>query len=139
MLKRSVLFLTAAFFMTLTGCADGGNGVSQSTQSGGTESSSNSSQTAENTLSNPNKNSGEVTFGSTCKIHFNGEVNIDGNGAWYENGTLSLTDGGVYEISGKLEDGCVYIETDENVKLVLDNAHISNSDGGICFFREKRV
>ncbi len=133
MLKRSVLFLTAAFFMTLTGCADGGNGVSQSTQSGGTESSSDSSQTAENTLSNPNKNSGEVTFGNTCKIHFNGEVNIDGNGAWYENGTLSLTDGGVYEISGKLEDGCVYIETDENVKLVLDNAHISNSDGAAIY------
>ncbi len=51
-------------------------------------------------------------------------VNIDG-------GTVTILDGGVYELSGKLSDGCIIVDVkdDERVQLVLNGVSITASSG----------
>ncbi len=44
-----------------------------------------------------------------------------------------ITEGGVYTLSGNL-DGMVYVNTTSTVKLILNNAVITNTDGPAIFF-----
>ena len=56
-------------------------------------------------------------------------VQINGSGAAEENGTVTITDGGVYVIKGTLDDGRVVVNASgEDVTLALENADITCSD-----------
>lgn len=56
-------------------------------------------------------------------------VQITGSGAAEENGTVTITDGGVYVIKGTLDDGRVVVNASgEDVTLALENADITCSD-----------
>lgn len=52
--------------------------------------------------------------------------------------SLTITEEGVYVLSGSLEDGTVIIDGDENAKiqLVLNNMEISNSRGAAIYVRQ---
>ena len=43
--------------------------------------------------------------------------------------SVTITDSGVYNLTGTISDGLITINTDGNVKLVLDNVSITNSKG----------
>lgn len=56
-------------------------------------------------------------------------VQITGSGAAEENGTVTITDGGVYVIKGTLDDGRVVVNASgEDVTLALENADITCPD-----------
>lgn len=58
-------------------------------------------------------------------------ITFSGTGAEADGSTITITKAGSYLISGVLEDGRIVIdsEEDENVRLILNNAEISSSDG----------
>ncbi len=60
-------------------------------------------------------------------INLNGydEVNINLNN---ENKIYSITKGGIYHFNGTL-NGYIKIDTDDNVKIILDNVNITNTNG----------
>lgn len=57
-------------------------------------------------------------------------VQINGSGAAEEDGTVTITDGGVYVIKGTLDDGRVVVNAPgEDVTLALENADITCATG----------
>lgn len=66
-------------------------------------------------------------------------TSIDGNGAIYSNGTLTISEEGVYHISGTLTDGQIYVNVDKNVRLIFDGVSITNSNGApVAIFGKKK-
>ena len=66
----------------------------------------------------------------TADIQLNGDnVKISGKNAEYNNKIISISSGGTYVISGTLNDGQIYInsDNDENVHLVFNGINIKNS------------
>ena len=68
---------------------------------------------------------------SGVQIQLNGDrASVTGSGAQYEDGTLTISAGGVYRISGTLSDGRILVNApNEDVTLVLNNAEITNTSG----------
>lgn len=65
---------------------------------------------------------------ATASISLDGDsVSIDGTGVSAEGSVITITDEGIYHISGKLNDGQIIIDSQGKVQLVLDNADISCS------------
>lgn len=68
-----------------------------------------------------------------------GTVNLDtltvsGEGISVSGNTVSITQGGDFEITGTLEDGMIYVKADEKVKLRLSGMSINNTSGPAIFF-----
>ena len=127
----SVPSLVVAAALTLTGCGNtAAPEAGNSTVTTLTEEQIISSTTER--LSASTKKSDEADFGDNrCEVVL-GEK-IDGEGAAYENGVLSVTKGGVYTISGEIADGMIYVETDENVMLKLNGVSVTNSKGAALY------
>lgn len=69
---------------------------------------------------------------SAVKIAFSDSGAVcDGNGVSVDGASVKITKGGVYIVSGTTSNGSVTIETPDSdkVRLVLDNADITSSDG----------
>lgn len=49
---------------------------------------------------------------------------------------ISIKSAGVYNITGSIDSGMIYVETKGNVKLILDNVSIKNEDGP-CIYISK--
>lgn len=67
---------------------------------------------------------------SACKVSFDGEsADVDGSGARFKDGVLTITEAGTYILSGKL-DGRVVVNTGKNkeVRIVLNGVEITSSD-----------
>lgn len=65
-----------------------------------------------------------------------GNTIINGNGASFENGTLTITQSGTYSLTGTLSDGKIYINSaleDKKVKLYLNGVSISCSTDAPIF------
>lgn len=76
--------------------------------------------------------SGEWDEDEEVAIRANGStVEIDGSGAAFKDGMLTISKEGVYVITGTLTDVCVYINVtkQEKVQLVLKDAELTNSTG----------
>ncbi|MGN0613732.1 MAG: carbohydrate-binding domain-containing protein [Porcipelethomonas sp.] len=70
----------------------------------------------------------------TADIKLNGDsAQISGSGAVFENKTVTISSGGTYVLSGKLDDGQVYVDSEDDVHLVLNGAEISNSSSSPVF------
>ena len=89
-------------------------------------------------LANGNASSEDMKFDGACTVTLGEEISVSGDGAWYEDGVLFLTEGGVYNISGVITDGCICIDTDENVKLVLNGVSVTNSSGAAIYCRSAK-
>lgn len=126
MLKKLTCFLlsgTVTVSALLTGCS---NGIRQnSLKNGGSESQKNN--TAISAKPNNIKND------STCTVNIDGEIDIIGNGAWFEENVLTISEGGEYRLSGNIINGYVYIDTEENVKLIFDGLNIYNNEGAALY------
>lgn len=81
----------------------------------------------------------DETFDNECTVELGETISIRGNGAWFENGNLSVTEGGVYNISGSLSGGMVYVESDEPVRLVLKGFSADNPSGSAVLCKKGRL
>ena len=73
------------------------------------------------------------------KVTLNGDsIEFDGNGAEVNGSDILVKAAGTYVLTGTLNDGAVIVETDEeeNVVLVLENAHITCKDGAPLYIKE---
>ena len=53
--------------------------------------------------------------------------------------TLKITEGGIYNLTGTISDGNIYIDTKDNVKLVLNGVTINSSDGPAIYIENANV
>ena len=138
MKKTTLLILAAAIALTslMSGCTsvDASEGASEDDTSQQTQQAANTDQT----LGNGNSSSDDMKFDGACTVTLGDEFSVSGDGAWYEDGVLSLTEGGVYSISGVITDGYIYIDTEENVKLVLEGVSVTNSSGAAIYCRSAK-
>lgn len=119
-LKTILSVLTAA--TVSVGCANDGGDTSAGTGSSAP------------VLSNGNLKTNAVELGdNTCTVEIENEVSVIGEGASYQSGVLSITKGGVYSLSGDIPDGCVYIDADDNVKLILNGFSVNNGSGAAIY------
>lgn len=51
---------------------------------------------------------------------------------------LNISNPGVYRLTGEIPDGCIAINSDDNVKLELNNAKVTNSDGPAIFVQNAK-
>ena len=138
-------FLSAAlaFSLFVTGCSSENNKDSKDAQAAETSSVSDKAsdeETAAETASAITSNvSTENLFSDrdlssdydsvTAEIALNGDsASIDGTGASCNGSDITITDEGVYRVSGTLNDGQILVDSVGKVQLVLDNANISCSD-----------
>ena len=75
----------------------------------------------------------DEAYTNECTISLGESVTIQGAGAWFENGCLSVTEGGIYNLSGTISNGMIYISSDEPVKLVLNGVTVNNPNGAALF------
>lgn len=54
-------------------------------------------------------------------------------------GTLKITEGGIYNLIGTISDGNIYIDTKDNVKLILNGVTINSSDGPAIYIENANV
>ena len=73
--------------------------------------------------------SGEITVsGKGTAITLNDtSVSVSGSGAKTDGTSVIISDGGTYTVSGKLSDGRIVVDSEDEVTIVLDNAEITCS------------
>ena len=53
--------------------------------------------------------------------------------------TLKINEGGIYNLTGTISDGNIYIDTKDNVKLILNEVTINSSDGPAIYIENANV
>lgn len=117
---------TVAASAVLTGCSDN----LQQNNAINVDSSKKSSSTVNNVSS---RSYDAETTNNTCTVNLGREADITGDGAWFEGNVLTISEGGEYRLSGSIEDGYIYVDTDENVKLIFNGINVSNSKGAALY------
>ncbi len=70
-----------------------------------------------------------------CTVNLSDEcITIKGSGASVSGKTVSITSGGEYTVKGKLTDGMIQVNSTAKVKIRLEGAEISNSNGPAILF-----
>lgn len=70
----------------------------------------------------------------------NEKIDISGNGAELHDNTVTITQGGIYLVTGEIEDGRLLIDAeDEEVTLVLENAAISCSHTSPLYIYQSKM
>lgn len=93
------------------------------------------------TISDRHIDSETEDSGDTAWISNKGTVNLDtltvsGNGITVEGNKIKITKGGIFTVTGTAENGRITVNTDEKIKLILDNASITCSDGPAIYFKD---
>lgn len=60
-------------------------------------------------------------------------ITIDGSGCTDENGVLYITEGGAYTLTGSSTSVSILINTDENVKLILNGVELTSTTGSVIY------
>ena len=60
-------------------------------------------------------------------------VTIDGSGCTDEDGVIYITEGGAYTLTGSSDDASILINTDENVKLILNGVDLKSEKGPVIY------
>lgn len=78
---------------------------------------------------------------ASTTITFSGKsAVVSGKGAENDNGVVTITEGGVYTVSGKAEEGRVIVNAnDEEVAILLDNADITCSYGSPIYIYKSKL
>ena len=61
------------------------------------------------------------------------DMTIDGSGASDEDGILYITEGGAYTLTGTSSSASILINTEENVKLILDGVELTSTTGPVIY------
>lgn len=78
-------------------------------------------------------------FSNECDISLGETVNINGEGAVIDDNCITISESGIYKITGTLENGMIYIGCKETVKLVFDNAGINNDNGSAIISESEKL
>lgn len=116
-----------AFSAVLGGCSDNNPSSPDATTTEATVAQS------EKDVMNSVNVAHDIKETNACTIDIGDDVYITGSGASYENKILSITKGGTYTLSGDISDGYIYIDCEENVKLVLKGVTVKNSSGSALY------
>lgn len=84
----------------------------------------------------PETTAGVIDSNENTTVTLDGEnTTVKGEGAEFRNGTLSITKGGVYTLSGKLENGQVYVnvEKPQEVEIVLNGVEITSVNSAAIY------
>lgn len=60
-------------------------------------------------------------------------MTIDGSGCTDEDGVLYITEGGAYTLTGASSDASIIINTEENVKLILNGVELTSTSGPVIY------
>lgn len=60
-------------------------------------------------------------------------MTIDGSGCSDEDGVLYITEGGSYTLTGNSSNASIFINTDENVKLILNGVELKSEKGPVIY------
>ena len=129
MFKKMTSFLlsgTVAITSLLTGCSDN----SQQSDVGQNDEGSQKSNVVLNNISTQSSNINTDNF---CTVNIDGGADITGDGAWYEGNILTISKGGEYRLSGNIADGYIYVDADDNVKLVFEGISVNNNNGAALY------
>ncbi|MBQ9272958.1 MAG: carbohydrate-binding domain-containing protein [Mogibacterium sp.] len=137
----SMIALLLALVITLTGCgasagtASGGDGSAAivATEAAETSGASKADQFTERDLSGEYDKSEAETITlsrSSAKTSASSGVTIDGS-------TVTITEEGVYIVSGSLSDGQIVVDADESAKvqIVLNNVSVTSSDSAALYVK----
>lgn len=120
--KRMISFILCVIYAagTLSACADNGQTEGESSAA---ETSSVLREVSEETVEAPDTSEATV-------ITLSDEgITVSGGGAEEENGTVTITAGGTYLVTGQVTEGRLIVNApEEEVTIVLENAGISCSD-----------
>ena len=138
--KKSLGFLTAAFTFAAvaTGCA----GSDQSSSESASKSKTTGTSVTESTLSASPMSNKDITYSELfserdlsgsydsidAEIKLSGDsIDCDGSGVSVEGSSVTITEKGVYRITGTLDEGQIVVDAKgEKVQLVLDGASITS-------------
>ncbi len=81
----------------------------------------------------------KTDWNEQAKITLGDTISIDGTGAEVsDDNVVNITAGGSYVISGELSDGMIQVNTQEEVKLILQGVSITNADGPAIYVKEAK-
>ncbi len=69
------------------------------------------------------------SFSNECSIILGSTISINGSGAWIDDGCITIDESGVYTVTGEMSDGMIYVDSEETVKIIFDNAELTNKSG----------
>ncbi len=103
-----------------------------------TSSSSSTSSTTETETVSVDSEYSELTiktdWDEMASVTISGsDITIDGNGCTDESGILYITEGGAYTITGSSDSCMIVINTDENVKLILNGVDLTSTSGPVIY------
>lgn len=130
MRKYRILAVVLCVFL-LTGCANSADSSGTAKNNG-----ENAAMSIVTPPPAPNASSSRPTRSVTTTVTLaDGDIKIEGAGANASGSTLTVTEDGVYEISGTLLDGQIIINAPDNavVELVLSGVNISNSKNSAIY------
>ena len=109
------------------GGSDTDNDTSESTTESVTE---NTTDSSESETEGSTESTETTTAEATITLADNGSV-VDGSGAVADNtnNIITITQAGVYTISGTLSDGQIIINSDNDVEIILNGVDITSSKG----------
>lgn len=79
------------------------------------------------------ENAKNTTSGNQTEITLGKDIKISGGGVELSDKTLYITGGGEYTISGEADDIAVLVETDDDVRIVLNGATMTNPNGAVIY------
>lgn len=115
------IFTAAAVILSICGCDVQQNEV------GTTASDETLSENSE--LSSQDILDETEAFSNECNITLDSTISINGSGAWIDDNCIIINESGVYTVTGEMSDGMIYVDTAETVKIVLENAELTNKNG----------
>ena len=89
------------------------------------------SQTDNSDLSSQDILEETETFSNECFIELGNTVSINGTGAWLDGDCITISEKGVYTVTGEMSDGMIYVDTTDTVKIILNDADITNKSGAV--------
>lgn len=131
--NRVISFILCLILMTgaLSACANNSNTESNDTAA---DASSISQEVLEESTELPD------TSGSTSITLSDESITVSGSGATTENGTITITDGGTYLVTGEVTEGRILVNApDEEVTIVLEDVSISCSYGSPIYIYKSLI
>lgn len=125
--SRIIFPVAAALVIALAGCGNTGSSTSQPVLEG-------EGQAAPAGATNATAMSQDASWDAQSAVNIqlmSASVTIDGNGAAYGNGIVTIAKSGTYVLSGSLAEGQILVDAakTDNVTLVLNGASVTCSDG----------
>ena len=73
------------------------------------------------------------TWDAKASVTLGEKVSIDGDGITQDGNTLTITEGGAYTFTGTSEDVCIVVDTDDDVKIVLNGVTMTYANGPVIY------